>query len=113
LLLTRYSYVLALLNKSKSIIECGTSFGLSTIYLALAVNRNVNGRGPDAFGVLTIEKDGDKMDEARQIWTRAGTEVENWIDARHGNLLEVLENGENLPKTVDLLFLDGESVISV
>jgi predicted O-methyltransferase YrrM len=99
--------MLAALNDSKSIIECGTSFGVSTIYMALAVNRNVCGQRHKAFGVLTIEKDCDKVANAKKIWTEAGKDVEEWIDARSGDLLEILEQDESLPDIVDLIFLDG------
>lgn len=99
--------MLAALNESKSIIECGTSFGVSTIYMALAVNRNVGGQRQKAFGVLTIEKDHSKFASAKRIWNEAGKDVEEWIDARPGDLLEVLEQDDSLPETVDLVFLDG------
>lgn len=99
--------MLAALNESKSIIECGTSFGVSTIYMALAVNRNVGGQRQKAFGVLTIEKDPDKTASAKRIWNEAGKDVEEWIDTRLGDLLEVLKQDDSLPETVDLVFLDG------
>jgi predicted O-methyltransferase YrrM len=59
--------MLACLNKSKSIVECGTSFGVSTIYFAIAASRNALGRRDDAFGVLTIEKDANKVKRAKSI----------------------------------------------
>jgi predicted O-methyltransferase YrrM len=99
--------MLAALNESKSIIECGTSFGVSTIYMALAVNRNVGGQRQKAFGVLTIEKDLGKVAGAKGVWNEAGKDVEDWIDARSGDILEVLKEDDSLPDTVDLVFLDG------
>ena len=104
----QHRYMLTALNESKSVIECGTSFGVSTIYMALAVNRNVVGQRKRASGVLTIEKDPKKALLAKINWRKAGPAVEEWIDARSGDLLEVLEQDDSLPERVDLVFLDGE-----
>lgn len=108
-IVNNFSYMLAVLNKATSIIECGTSFGLSTIYLALAINHNVSGKRKDTLGVFTIEKDGRKVEGAKKIWARAGSDVNDWISPRQGDVLEILDADKSLPQTVDLLFLDGES----
>jgi predicted O-methyltransferase YrrM len=100
--------MLALLNGSKSMIECGTSFGVSTIYMALAARKNAEHRREDVFGVLTLEKDSSKIFEAKRIWREAGSEVEGWIESREGDLLDLLEQEQLLPPVVDLLFLDGK-----
>ena len=89
-------------------IECGTSFGVSTIYLALAACTNASGERENGFGVLTMEKSRSKLEQAKKIWKEAGSEVEDWIDAHEGDLLELLEDHALLPAVVDLLFLDGE-----
>jgi predicted O-methyltransferase YrrM len=99
--------MLACLNGSKSIIECGTSFGVSTIYMALAVSQNASRQNREAYGVLTMEKDSSKVARAKKIWAEAGPDVEEWIHPHEGGLLEILQNEDLLPKTVDLLFLDG------
>jgi predicted O-methyltransferase YrrM len=99
--------MLACLNGSKSIIECGTSFGVSTIYMALAVSQNASRQNREAYGVLTMEKDSSKVARAKKIWAEAGPDVEEWIHPHEGDLLEILQNEDLLPKTVDLLFLDG------
>jgi hypothetical protein len=109
---TNCRYMLACLNNSKSIVECGTSFGVSTIYFALAVFRNALGRRSDAFGVLTIEKDGNKVRKAKSIWAEAGPEIGDWIIPVEGDILEVLQDDGVLPETIDLLFLDGEILFS-
>ena len=100
--------MLARMNNSTSIVECGTSFGLSTIYLALAVAQNAQSPSMKADGVLTMEKDSGKMARARETWAQAGTSVAEWIHPREGDLLEILADETNLPDTVDLLFLDGQ-----
>jgi len=99
--------MLARLNQSTNIVECGTSFGLSTIYLALAALQNDPTQ--EAKGtVVTIEKDTTKLARAREIWKIAGPDIEQWINPIDGDLLEVLAKSTKLPETVDLLFLDGE-----
>jgi predicted O-methyltransferase YrrM len=100
--------MLALLNGSKSIIEYSTSFGVSTIYIALAARENAKYRREDVFGVLNLEKDSSKIFEAKRIWRKAGSEVEGWSESREGGLLDLLEQEELLPPVVDLLFLDGK-----
>jgi len=100
--------MLACLNNSKSIVECGTSFGVSTIYFALAASRNALGRRSDAFGVVTIEKDAKKVKRARSVWEEAGADITDWITQVEGDVLEVLQDGSILPEAIDLLFLDGE-----
>jgi predicted O-methyltransferase YrrM len=57
--------------------------------------------------VVTIEKDGKKMAEARKNWAEAGAEVERLIHPLEGDLLEILATSKDLPETVDFLFLDG------
>jgi predicted O-methyltransferase YrrM len=100
-------YLLAILNGATRIIECGTSFGVTTIYMALAVNQNKRGQKEKDFGVFTIEKDGKKVTKAKSIWKEAGEEVENCIDVREGDVLAVLAQDEILPLVVDLVFLDA------
>jgi hypothetical protein len=87
-------------------------WGLDYIYFAIAANRDSLGRRTDAFGVLTIEKDAKKVKKAKSIWTEAGREIEDWIFPVEGDVLEVLQDDSILPKTIDLLFLDGELLLS-
>jgi predicted O-methyltransferase YrrM len=98
-------YLLAIISDATRIIECGTSFGLATIYIALALNQSTPGKQENDRRIITIEKDGSKVAKAKAIWTE-GKDVESRIDAREGNLLEVLEE-ETLPPVIDLVFLDG------
>jgi predicted O-methyltransferase YrrM len=100
-------YMLARLNGSTNIVECGTSFGVSTLYFALAVSHNLGIDRTKASGVITIEKDTEKVKAAQEIWTEAGDEVKERISSRQGDLLEILAEGTVLPHQVDLLFLDG------
>jgi predicted O-methyltransferase YrrM len=99
--------MLATFNNSKTIIECGTSFGVSTIYLALAAGQNAGGKRAAGHGVITMEKNLSKLAKAKANWAECGPEVEGYVDAREGDLLAILGADESLPKTVDFVFLDG------
>lgn len=105
-------YLLARSSNARNVVEAGTSFGLSTIYLALAVGQNVadarKASGQALSGkVIATEKEPSKAQRARHHWKQAGDEVEPWIELRQGNLLETLK-GEGMPEQIDLLLLDGE-----
>lgn len=90
-----------------NVVEAGTSFGVSTIYLALAVGKTKAASGK-AGTVIATEKEAHKADIARAYWRQCGAAVEKEIDLRVGNLLETLKEG--LPQ-VDLLLLDSECSI--
>ena len=77
---------------AKTAVEAGTSFGVSTIYLALAVAENTK-RDASAMArgrVIATEKEPSKAGEALKNWERAGTEIEEVIDLRIGDLRETL-----------------------
>ncbi|KAE8151438.1 hypothetical protein BDV25DRAFT_171465 [Aspergillus avenaceus] len=80
-------------------VEAGTSFGVSTIYLALAIATTKAATGKS--GVAAV---------SRNHWAQCGPEVEQPIDLSKGNLLETLKDG--LPE-VDLLLLDIWSALSL
>ena len=85
-------------------IQAGTSFGVSTICLALAVSANTASGGTGR--VIATENEPSKANIARQNWKEAGDEVERVIELREGDLRETLQ--ADLP-TVDMLLLDSES----
>ena len=80
----QFMYLLARSINAKNIVEAGTSFGVSTIYLALAVGQNVTearAKGEIVSGkVVATEKEASKAVRAREHWSEAGEEVEPWID---------------------------------
>jgi predicted O-methyltransferase YrrM len=92
----RFLHTLALAHASRTIVEFGTSFGISTIYLTAAVRDNGGGR------VITAEQVAGKVRQARQNLTRAG--LDDLVDFREGDALETLAD---LDRPIDLLFLDG------
>lgn len=95
--------------------RAGTSFGVSTIYLALAVGQNVllqreRATESSVIGgkVIATEKESFKAERAKGHWREAGEEVEPWIEMREGNLLETLKVEEGIPREIDLVLLDSE-----
>lgn len=89
-----------------NVVEAGTSFGVSTIYLALAVAQN-NAAQKKQGKVFATEKEPEKAAKAQRYWKECGKQVEEVIDLRVGDLLETLTL--DLPE-IDLLLLDSEFV---
>ncbi|KAH7030558.1 S-adenosyl-L-methionine-dependent methyltransferase [Microdochium trichocladiopsis] len=106
----QFIYLLARAMRARNVVEAGSSFGVSTIYLALAVGQNVQHelqRYPGVGGkVIATEKETSKAAKAREYWKEAGNEVEPWIELREGDLLETLRVEEGMPEEIDLLLLD-------
>lgn len=106
---SQLAYLLARANGARNIVEAGTSFGVSTIYLALAVGQNVAAAGGSTSSitgkVIATEKEPSKAARARENWKEAGDEVEPWIEMREGDLLETLKQ-PGMPETIDMLLLD-------
>jgi len=104
-----FVYLLARSSGALNIVEAGTSFGVSTIYLALAVRQNAADQkalGRNVAGrVIATEKESNKAARAREHWAEAGEEVSGVIELREGDLLETLQM-DGMPEVVDLLLLD-------
>ncbi|KAK1147347.1 hypothetical protein N8T08_001424 [Aspergillus melleus] len=98
----QFTYQLINSMGATNIVEAGTSFGVSTIYLALAVAKTRALTGKPGT-VIATEKETEKAEIARKYWAQCGSEVERQIDLREGDLLETLKDG--LPQ-IDLLLLD-------
>lgn len=82
-------------NQFKNIVEFGTSFGISTLYLAQGV-LETNGH------IITTELIETKAKRAIENFKKAG--VEKHIEMRIGDAMETLKGHD---KPIDLLFLDG------
>ncbi|KAF7559863.1 hypothetical protein G7046_g4282 [Stylonectria norvegica] len=107
----QFMYLLARSIGARNIVEAGTSFGVSTIYLALAVGQNVGDAkaltGKAVTGkVIGTEKEPTKAARARHHWKQAGDEVEPWIEVREGDLRDTLKVNEGMPDEIDMLLLD-------
>ncbi len=91
-----YLYLLARAIDARRIVEFGTSFGVSTIYLALAVRDNGGGL------VIGTEMIPSKV--ARACSNLEEAELAGFVEIREGNALETLRDLEG---PVDFLLSDG------
>ncbi|KAF2723813.1 O-methyltransferase [Polychaeton citri CBS 116435] len=103
-------YLLLRSTKARYVVEAGTSFGVSTIYLALAVAQNAAAQHGEGV-VIATENEPTKATRARQHWQAAGVDLGKWIDLREGDLRETLNSG--LPQEVDFLLLDIWAVLAL
>jgi predicted O-methyltransferase YrrM len=94
-------YMLTRSTRAQSILEFGTSYGVSTIYLAAALRDNGGGR------IITTEFESSKVERARQHLTEAG--LMDFVEIREGDALQTLAH--NLPETLDLVLLDGAKAL--
>jgi predicted O-methyltransferase YrrM len=94
--LGRLLYMLAVAARAKTIVEFGTSFGISTIYLASALRDNGGGK------LITTEMEPTKSERAKKHLAEAG--LAELVEFRVGDALELLRE---LPAQVDFLLLDG------
>lgn len=93
----RFLYLCARAVKAKRVVEFGTSFGVSAIYLACAVRDNGGGT------VIGTELEPSKATRAYENLTAAG--VADLVDIRIGDAVDVLSS--DLGGQVDLVHLDG------
>lgn len=92
----QFCYQLCRSLNARAIVEAGTSFGVSTLYLAAAVRDNGGGI------VIATEWESQKAAIARQHLAEAGLSA--FVDLREGDLRATLRQA--LPPAVDLLLLD-------
>jgi predicted O-methyltransferase YrrM len=90
-------YMLARFGNARTVVEFGTSFGISTLHLAAAIRDNGGGR------VITTEFEPSKIARARENLKAGG--LLDLVEIREGDALETL--GRDLPETIDLVLLDG------
>ncbi len=94
-------YMLARSAKARTIIEFGTSFGISTLHLAAALRDNGGGR------LITTEFEPSKVARARNHLVTGS--LIDLVEIREGDALETLS--VDLPETIDLLLLDGAKAL--
>jgi len=90
-------YMLARSSRARTIVEFGTSFGISTLHLAAALRDNGGGR------LITSEFEPSKVARARANLTAGG--LIDLVEIREGDALQTLR--VDLPETIDLVLLDG------
>jgi predicted O-methyltransferase YrrM len=90
-------YMLARGSKARTIVEFGTSFGISTLHLAAALRDNGGGH------LNTSEFEPSKVARARLNLTKG--RLVDLVEIRQGDALKTLSF--DLPETIDLLLLDG------
>jgi predicted O-methyltransferase YrrM len=94
-------YMLARGAKVRTIVEFGTSFGISTLHLAAALRDNGGGR------LITSEFEPSKVVRARDNLTAGG--LIDLVEIREGDALQTL--AIDLPETIDLVLLDGAKAL--
>lgn len=90
-------YMLARSSKACSIVEFGTSFGISTLHMAAALRDNGGGR------IITTEFETSKIAKAQANIAAAG--LADLVEIRAGDALQTLAG--DLPDHIDLVLLDG------
>ncbi|KAJ0383645.1 hypothetical protein COL922a_010071 [Colletotrichum nupharicola] len=103
-------YLLLRAAGARYVVEAGTSFGVSTIWLALAVGQNAGLQNSDGI-VIATENEPNKASRAREHWKRAGRDVEKWIRLKEGDLREKLKT--DVPEQIDFLLLDIWSALAL
>jgi predicted O-methyltransferase YrrM len=97
----RLLYMLVRATRARSVVEFGTSFGLSTLHIAAALKDNGGGR------VVGSEFEPGKVARARENLVLAG--LSEFAEVREGDALETLSR--DLPESVEVLLLDGAKVL--
>lgn len=95
-------YMLARSSKALTIVEFGTSFGISTLHLAAALRDN----GSNGL-VITSEFEPSKVAKAREHIAQGG--LNDLVEIREGDALKTLST--NLPKSIDMVLLDGAKAL--
>lgn len=94
-------YSLARSMNARSIVEFGTSFGISTLHLAAALRDNGGGR------LIGSEFEPSKVARARRHLAEGG--LADLVEIREGDAMETL--AADLPEAIDLLLLDGAKAL--
>lgn len=90
-------YMLVRSTGARSIVEFGTSFGISTIHLAAALRDNGGGR------LIGSEFEPSKIARARANLVAAN--LADLVEIREGDALETFAH--DLPGSIDLVLMDG------
>lgn len=94
-------YMLARSCRARTVVEFGTSFGISTLHLAAALRDNGGGL------LITSEFESSKVAQARDNLKAGG--LLDLVEIREGDALRTL--GRDLPESIDLVLLDGAKAL--
>lgn len=97
----RLLYLLVRAANARTVVEFGTSFGVSTLHLAAALRDNGGGR------LIGSEFEPGKVAQARANVAAAG--LDDLVEIRAGDALETL--ARDLPGAIDLVLLDGAKAL--
>jgi len=81
---------------TSTIVEVGTSYGISAIHFAAALNDNDEGR------LISAELSAAKVNAARGNLRALG--LERWVEIKQGDAFETLKS---IGRPIDILFLDS------
>ena len=95
-----FCYLVCRSLQAKRIVEAGTSFGVSTLYLAAALRDNAKAGGEKGV-VIATEYEPEKAKAARANFAAAG--LSDFIDLREGDLRETLKR---IDGAVDFALID-------
>jgi predicted O-methyltransferase YrrM len=95
-----FCYQLCRANNARRIVEIGTSYGVSTLYLAAAIRDNVSAGGGDGV-VIGTEYEPNKAAAAREHFEQAG--LSHFVDLREGDLRQTLKQ---IDGPVDFMLMD-------
>lgn len=95
-----FCYHLCRATNARRIVEVGTSYGVSTLYLAAAVRDNLAESGGQGL-VIGTEYEPQKVAAARMHFEQAG--LSQYIELRQGDLRETLPEVEG---PIDFLLVD-------
>jgi predicted O-methyltransferase YrrM len=94
-------YMLARSCKARTVVEFGTSFGISTLHLAAALRDNGGGL------LIASEFESSKVALARENLRAGG--LLDLVELREGDALQTL--ARDLPDSIDLVLLDGAKAL--
>jgi predicted O-methyltransferase YrrM len=91
-----FIYLTARALRAKTVIEFGTSFGISTIYIAAALRDNGGG--------LVIGSEIEASEHVRSVANLADAGLSAYSEVRLGDACETLQE---VPEPIDMVLLDG------
>ena len=95
----RLCYLLCRATDARRVVEAGTSFGVSTIYLAAAISDNIRASGGGV--VVGSEIDPEKVAQARRNLAEAG--LEELVELREGDARDTLKDAGG---AIDFVLID-------